>query len=68
MRLYRYCAGVTDPKTTEPRRPVPDKAVRAGRRRARYLPSAQVVEELAAVPDLSTLAEELRVRLTETSD
>jgi hypothetical protein len=35
-------------------------------RRAGYLPSDQVIEELVRLgPDLSTLAEELRSRLTE---
>jgi hypothetical protein len=35
------------------------------RRRPRYLPSAQVVQELASIGDLSKLAEELRSRLTD---
>ncbi|HEY2312670.1 MAG TPA: hypothetical protein VGH96_03575 [Streptosporangiaceae bacterium] len=36
------------------------------RRRKQYLPSAQVVQELASLgPDLSTLAEELRQRLSD---
>jgi hypothetical protein len=36
------------------------------RRRPRYLPSEQVVKELASLgPDLSTLADELRSRLSD---
>ncbi|HSR87246.1 MAG TPA: hypothetical protein VLM11_23950 [Streptosporangiaceae bacterium] len=38
----------------------------AGRRR-QYLPSAQVVHELASVGDLSKLADELRQRLTDSA-
>jgi hypothetical protein len=39
------------------------------RRRKQYLPSAQVVQELASLgPDLSTLAEELRQRLSDATN
>jgi hypothetical protein len=38
-------------------------------KRGSYLPSAQVLEELAVLgPSLSTLAEELRTRLSEPAD
>ena len=43
-------------------RPIKREALR---RRARYLPSAQVVEELSGVSSLGTLAEELRNCLTD---
>jgi hypothetical protein len=43
----------------------PSRADRSGPR-GRYLPSAQVVEELVRLgPELSTIADELRSRLTE---
>ena len=48
--------------------PVIDSRTGRARQRRAYLPSEQVVEELAAIPDLSRLAAELRDRLTETGD
>jgi hypothetical protein len=74
MPLPRYCAAVIDStrpdlciqgteqlpaRTSQPSRPG---------KRGKYLPSAQAVEELVRLgPDLSTIAEELRSRLSETS-
>ena len=50
---------------------LPARPVWPGRpgKRGKYLPSDQVVEELVRLgPDLSTIAAELRSRLSETSD
>jgi hypothetical protein len=63
---------VTDSTGTDLRRqnseqplPRPRRPERAGLR-GKYLPSAQVVEELGRLgPDLGTIADELRSRLTE---
>jgi hypothetical protein len=70
--LPRYCAAVID--STRPDRHKQGTEQLAARvprddrpgKRATFLPSAQVVEELVRLgPDLSTLAEELRSRLTD---
>ena len=46
-----------------------DDPPRRGRKRKQYLPSAQVVKELASLgPDLSKLAEELRNCLTDATN
>jgi len=53
-----------------PRAPGTDEQARGSRRSRRrsYLPSAQVVEELSSVKDLTALADELRDCLTDSSD
>jgi hypothetical protein len=62
-----YCASVTDSIPLQ-RRATEEPPRRVGKR-GTYLPSAQVVPELARLgPDLSTLAEELRARLSEPAD
>jgi len=59
-------AAVTDSTWPDMTRDNPGDRPRAARRRKQYLPSAQVVNELASLgPDLGKLAEELRKRLTE---
>jgi hypothetical protein len=72
MPLPRYCAAVIDSTHPDLRRQgteqLPARPGRPGRpaKRGTYLPSAQVVEELVSLgPDLSTIADELRSRLTE---
>ena len=64
----RYCAGVIESAKKDLRLPVIESRTGRPRQRRTYLPSEQVVEELAAIPDLSRLAAELRDRLTETGD
>jgi len=60
-------AAVTD--STPLHGPATEKPPRPIGRRGSYLPSAQVLEELARLgPGLSTLAEELRTRLSEPAD
>jgi hypothetical protein len=50
-------------------RPTKEKPARGIGKRGSYLPSAQVLEELAALgPSLSTLADELRTRLSDPAD
>jgi hypothetical protein len=62
-----YCAAVTD--STPLRRPATEKPPRRLGQRGSYLPSAQVLEELARLgPGLSTLAEELHTHLSEPAD
>lgn len=62
-----YCAAVTDSIPVP--RPATEKPPRGVGKRGSYLPSAQVLDELARLgPDLSTLAEELRTRLSEPAD
>ena len=72
MLVPRYCAAMIDSTRTDLGRQsadqLPARADRQGRagKRASYRPSAQVVEELGRLgPDLSTIAAELRTRLTE---
>jgi hypothetical protein len=63
----RYGAAVTDSTRPDPRRQGAEQlAARPGRpgKRAGYLPAAQVIEELSRL-DLTTIADELRIRLTE---
>jgi hypothetical protein len=58
---------VTD--TTQVRQATTEQAPRRIGTRRSYLPSAQVLEELARLgPDLSTVAEALRARLSEPAD
>jgi hypothetical protein len=60
---------VTDSTQADLRRKTTEKPPGRVGKRGSYLPSAQVVEELARLgPDLSTLAEELRSRLSEPAD
>jgi len=62
-----YCASVTDSIPLQ--RLATEKPPRRVGKRGSYLPSAQVLEELARLgPGLSTLAEELRARLSEPAD
>jgi hypothetical protein len=69
--LPRYCAAVID--STRPDRHTQGTEQLAARvprhdragKRARYLPSTQVIEELGRLgPDLSTIADDLRESLT----
>jgi hypothetical protein len=67
-----YCAAVTDSTRPDQGRQGAEQALakRAGQgrlgKRGTYLPSAQVLEEMVRLgPDLSTIAAELRSRLTE---
>jgi hypothetical protein len=67
-----YCAAVTDPIRADPggqaaeQLPAGPLRQNLSGRRERCLPSAHVIEELVrVVPDLNTIAEELRIRLTE---
>jgi hypothetical protein len=71
LPLAGYCAAMTDSTRTDVPWPAdqptarPSLHTRPGKR-ARYLPSAQVVEELGRLgADLTTIADELRSRLTE---
>lgn len=66
----RYCCSVTEPSLPDIRTPGADAHRRhSGRARARYLPSAQVLAELAPLgPDLRRLAEDLKDRLTPPTD
>ncbi|MGB6455853.1 MAG: hypothetical protein WBH47_15365 [Streptosporangiaceae bacterium] len=60
---------MTEPVPPDIRRPRTDAQRGDGRSRTRYLPSAQVLAELAPLgPDLGRLAEDLRERLTGPSD
>jgi hypothetical protein len=61
---------MTEPPLLESRAPVADARRRGGGRAgARYLPSAQVLAELASLgPDLRRLAEDLRDRLSGPTD
>jgi hypothetical protein len=71
--LHRYCAAVIDSTRPELRRqntepPPPARPGLPGRsgKRGKYLPSAQVVEELVSLgPDLTTIVDDLRSRLSE---
>jgi hypothetical protein len=57
---------VTDASWLDRRRDNTGDRSGSARRRKRYLPSEQVVNELVSlVPDLSNLADELRNRLTD---
>jgi len=67
-----YCAAVIDSTRTDLRRQstdqLPARANGQGRsgKHGKYLPSDQVLEELVRIgPDLSTLADDLRNRLSE---
>jgi hypothetical protein len=63
-----YCAAVTDSTPLRPSPPA-EKSPRSVGRRGSYLPSAEVLDELARLgPGLSTLAEELRTCLSEPAD
>jgi hypothetical protein len=66
----RYCGSVTEPPLPHIRAPGATAHRGDGvRARARYLPSAQVLAELACLgPDLRRLADELRDRLTGPAD
>jgi hypothetical protein len=60
---------VTDSTRTDLRRTTTDKPQGGVGKRGKYLPSAQVVEELSRLGSgLSTLAEELRSCLSEPAD
>jgi hypothetical protein len=60
---------VTDSTWPDMSRDNPGERPAGARRRKQYLPSAQVVQELASLgPDLSTLAEELRQRLSDATN
>jgi len=62
-------SAVTDSTWLETRREDSGERPRGVRRRQRYLPSAQVVQELASLgPDLGKLADELRQRLSDPAD
>jgi hypothetical protein len=58
---------VTNPDWLDSRRDYTGDRSEAARSRRQYLPSAQVVRELASVGDLSKLAEELRQRLSDSA-
>jgi hypothetical protein len=59
-------AAVTDSTWPDMTRDTPGEQPRGARGRRQYLPSAQVVEELASLgPDLAKLAEELHNRLSD---
>jgi hypothetical protein len=59
-------SAVTDSTWLDMRRDNSGERPAGGRRRKQYLPSAQVVQELASLgPDLSKLADELRQRLSD---
>jgi hypothetical protein len=61
-------SGVTDSTWPETRRDSPGERRGGPRRHTQYMPSAQVVQELASLgPDLSKLAEELRQRLSDST-
>lgn len=60
---------MTDSTWLETRREDSGERPRGARRRQRYLPSAQVVQELSSLgPDLGKLADELRRRLSDPAD
>ena len=62
-----YCAAVTDSIPLPP--PATQLPSRRGGQRGSYLPSVEVLEELARLgPGVSILAEELRARLSEPAD
>ncbi len=61
-------AAVTDSTWPDLTRDSSGERPGGARRRKQYLPSAQVVQELASLgPDLATLAEELRNRLSDSA-
>ncbi len=62
-------SAVTDSTWLDTRREDSGEQPRGARRRQGYLPSAQVVHELASLgPDLGKLADELRQRLSDPAD
>jgi len=56
---------VTEPTSTDQDRSPADQPRRVHTRRRTRLPSEQVLQELAAIPDLAALAKDLRDRLTD---
>jgi hypothetical protein len=65
-QIRRYCCSVTEPSLPDIRMAQADEQRRDAHPGARYLPSAQVLAELACLgPDLRRLAEDLRNRLSE---
>jgi hypothetical protein len=68
--LTGYCLPVTDSTWPDLRRDNPgERPAGARRRQKQYLPSAQVVQELASLgPDLTKLADELRQCLSDSGD
>jgi hypothetical protein len=68
-RFLVTVSAVTEPTWLETRHDHPGDRPGGKRRRKHYLPSEQVVKELASLgTDLSTLAEELRNRLSDPQD
>jgi hypothetical protein len=62
-------ARVTEPAAPDLGAESPAQRPRGRARRGRYLPSAQVLSELASLgPDLDRIADDLRVRLSEPTD
>lgn len=68
-RFLVTVSAVTDPTWLETRHDNPGDGSPGTRRRKHYLPSEQVVKELASLgTGLRTLAEELRNRLSDPAD